>query len=49
MEKRYNVTKHFVSGPLAGITLTEKTSVKFKAGRRYGDYIVLSVKELPAA
>ena len=49
MEKRYKVTKHFVDGLLAGITLTEKTSVKFEVGRQYGYFVVLAVEELSAA
>jgi hypothetical protein len=31
----YLVTKHFTSGPLKGLTITETTSVAFEVGRTY--------------
>lgn len=31
----YLVTKHFVSGALAGLVVTEKTSVRFNVGKTY--------------
>jgi len=36
----YDVTKTFLSGPLAGLTITERTSVRFEAGKAYGNYRV---------
>ena len=31
----YIVTRHFVSGPLKGLTITDTTSVAFEVGRTY--------------
>ena len=31
----YLVTKHFISGPLKGLTITETTRVAFQVGRTF--------------
>ncbi len=47
----YKVTKQFVSGILAGIMITEETSILFIVGRTYypwfgSSYVVLSVEQI---
>lgn len=48
MRTTYSVTKRFTAGFLAGITITETTTVRFEAGREYkacvgsSRYLVLS-------
>lgn len=50
----YRVTKHFITGPLQGLTITETTSVRFQAGATYAPcvgasaYIVESCVEVAA-
>jgi hypothetical protein len=36
----FDVTKTFLTGLLAGLTITERTSVRFAAGKAYGNYRV---------
>lgn len=51
MTTTYTVTKHFTSGLLSGLTLTEQTTVQFKAGTTYkgvlksSSYVVISCQE----
>lgn len=48
----YLVTKRFVSGILDGLTITERTTVRFEPGKRYGgvlgtsSYIVERVEQV---
>jgi len=48
----FRVTKRFIAGTLAGMTISEITTVKFLVGKTYGGngfgskYIVDSVEEL---
>lgn len=42
----YIVKKRFVSGLLEGTEVTEMTNVLFTEGRRYGDYIIVSVERI---
>jgi hypothetical protein len=48
----FKVTKTFLTGPLAGMTITETTSVMFEAGKVYrqcaggGSYRVRSVERV---
>lgn len=35
MKTFYKVTKHFTSGPLEGMTITEVTTVKMETGKEY--------------
>jgi hypothetical protein len=44
--KKYQVTKKFISGLLKGLTYTEITSVKFNSGKKYGNYIIIDIKEV---
>lgn len=37
--KYYKVTKKFLSGVLEGLTITEKTSVKFVIGKKYSSCV----------
>jgi hypothetical protein len=44
----FQVSKFFLDGPLKGLTITERTSVRFKVGQVYGGgrYRVVAVLEL---
>ena len=42
--RKYEVTKTFTSGLLKGLTITEKTSVKFSEGFKTKEYRVVSVR-----
>ncbi len=44
--KKYQVTKKFISGLLKGLTYREITSVNFKLGKKYGNYIIIDIKEV---
>jgi len=44
--KKYQITKKFVSGILKGLTYTEITTVKFKLGEKYNNYIIIDIKEV---
>lgn len=51
MTTTYTVTKHFTSGLLNGLSVTEQTAVKFETGKAYkgalksSSYTVLSCQE----
>jgi hypothetical protein len=43
---QFQITKQFVSGPLAGLTHTEITSVLLPVGFCYKNYVVVASSEI---
>jgi hypothetical protein len=43
---QFQITKQFVSGPLAGLTSTEITSVLLPVGFSYKNYVVVAATEI---
>lgn len=51
MPTKYLVTKKFVSGLLEGLTIREKTNVRFQKGKYYkgiysSSYLVIQIEEI---
>ena len=43
---KYEVVKCFTKGLLKGLKITECTNVKFTANKQYGNYKIISIKEV---
>lgn len=43
---QYEITKLFTKGILKGLTYTETTNVNFTLNKQYGNYKIISIKEV---